>query len=125
MARTIGVLMIVATASFALASIIHFGVSIPLGVTTVHDPFAGAKVPEAIIAAVLAAGTVLFLTRAPAARPVALITTAFAFVGTVLGLHFTLGSGRTGDIAYHLTVLTLLAVILILLAVRRRARHTP
>jgi hypothetical protein len=122
MTRAIGVLMIVATASFTLASIIHFGVRIPLGVTTVHDPFAGAKVPEAIIAAALATGTVFYLTRTPAARPVALITTAFAFLGTVVGLHFTLGSGRTADLTYHFTVLTLLAAILILLAFNRRPR---
>lgn len=122
MTRTIAVLMAVATASFTLASIIHFGVPIPLGVTTVHDPFAGAKIPEAVIAAALATGTIVFLTRTPAARPVALTTTAFAFLGTVAGLYFTLSSGRTGDVTYHFTALALLAAILILLTIHRRIR---
>lgn len=115
------VLLIVATLSFALASIIHFDVPVPLGVTTVRDPFAGAAVPEAVIAAILATGTVALLTGSSAGRPIALVTTSVALAGTALGLSITLRTGRTGDIAYHIAVFALLTVIIALLAVRGAA----
>ena len=54
--RVIAGLMLVEAVTLAIASIVHFGVVIPLGVVTLDDPFAGAKIPEAIIAVVVGVG---------------------------------------------------------------------
>lgn len=99
---------------------IHAGIAIPLGVTTVSDPFPGAVIPEAVIALVVAAGAVAVLTRRPAAWGISVTATLFALLGTALGLTFTLGSGRTGDIAYHAGILAVLAVTLALLLLPTR-----
>lgn len=50
-----GLLMALTAAAFAIVSVIHFGVHVPVGFTTVSDPFPGAAPPEAVIAVVLAA----------------------------------------------------------------------
>lgn len=114
-----GVLMAFTAVTFGMASLVHFGVPVPLGLTTVHDPFPGAKFPELIIGVVLLAGAIPVLTRARYARPIGLATTGFATAGTITGLNFTLGSGRTGDLVYHFGVLALLVLTLVLLSVRR------
>ena len=113
--RALGVLIAGAAVSFAVASVIHAGVAIPLGVTRVSDPFPGAVVPEAVIAVAVAGGALAVLTRRPAARGIAVTTTLFALLGTTLGLTITLESARTGDVAYHVGILVVLAVILGLL----------
>ena len=51
----------------------------------------------------------------PARWGVALGTTLFALLATGFGLTITLGSGRTGDIAYHLSIFAVLAVTVVLL----------
>ncbi|MEV6848022.1 hypothetical protein [Actinoplanes sp. NPDC051411] len=112
------ILMAVAALSFAVASLIHFGVDVPLGFTTVRDPFDGAAPPEAVIGAVMAIGAVFGRHRG-----VALGVTVFATLGTVLGLTITVASGRTGDIAYHVSILGTLVVIIALLI--RTGRRTP
>lgn len=115
-----GVLMALATAAFAVASIVHFGVDVPVGVATLSDSFPGAAAPEAVIAAVLAIGAAAVLTRRAKSRGIALGTTSFALLATVYGLSITLNSTRTGDVAYHLGILAVLLVILGLLLVPGR-----
>ncbi|WP_329245267.1 hypothetical protein OG417_49345 [Actinoallomurus sp. NBC_01490] len=110
-----GVLMALAAAAFVVASVIHFGADIPIGFTTVSDSFSGAATPEAVIAAVVAIGATAVLTRRTRSRGVALGTTSFALLGTAYGLTVTLNSTRTGDVAYHLGILTTLLIILGLL----------
>jgi hypothetical protein len=97
------------------ASLIHFGVRLPLAVTTVHDPDAGAAVPEAVIAIVLAGGAAVVLTSRRARWSIALATALFALLGVCVGLRFTLISARTGDIFYHLTLLASLLTLVTLL----------
>jgi hypothetical protein len=126
--RAIALLMACETATLVLASLLHFGVTIRLGGLSVHDPFSGAAVPEAIIATALACGTVGVLTRPAAAWPLALGTTVFAVLGFLVGLRFTVfggGPARIGDIAYHLTGLALLltTITLVLSPAGRRALH--
>jgi hypothetical protein len=116
-----GMLMALAAAAFAIMSIVHFGVDLPVGFTTISDPFPGAAAPEAVIAAVVAIGATAALTRRPKSRGIALGTTSFAFLGTVYGLNITLNSTRTGDIAYHLSILATLLIILGLLLVPARS----
>ncbi|MFC0555694.1 hypothetical protein ACFFHJ_32820 [Planotetraspora thailandica] len=103
-------------------SVIHFGVDIPVGFTTISDPFAGAAPPEAVISGVMAVGATAVFTRRTTTRRVALGTTLFALLGTAYGLTITLDSTRTGDLAYHLGILaTLLAILGLLLVPARRA----
>lgn len=122
--RGVGVLMAIAAVTFGIASAVHFGGTVPLGFVTVHDPFPGAKFPEMIIGAVLAAGSIPVLARVRFARVIGLLATGFAVIGTVAGLHFTLGSGRTGDLEYHVGVLTLLVVTFALLYLPRATRRS-
>ena len=114
-ARAIGLLMALAAVTLAAASLIHFGVAIPLGVATISDPFAGAAIPEAVLAVVLGAGAVTVLTRAIRPWPIALGTTLFTLAGTLFGLTITLGRGEAGDIAYHLTLVAMLVATVVLL----------
>ncbi len=120
-----GVLMALAAAAFAIASIVHFGVDIPVGFATISDSFPGAAPPEAVIAAVVAIGATAVLTRPTKSRGIALGTTSFALLGTVYGLNITLNSTRTGDVAYHLSILTTLVIILGLLLVPGRSDIQP
>ena len=113
----IGVLLTVGAVTLGLASAIHFGV--PL---IVQDPFAGAAIPEAILAFILAVGAAAVWSRHGAAWGVALGTTLFTLAGVGFGFSLTLASARSGDIAYHAALLTLLvtAALLLLTPVARR-----
>jgi hypothetical protein len=73
-----------------------------------------AGIAEAIIGVVLLYGIAALLRRSAHAREVALATIAFAIVGFIVGLTFTLRGGDTIDIAYHATVLPLLVVTLLI-----------
>lgn len=108
-------LMLVATVAFAIASLIHSGTEIALGPIMIEDPFSGAAIPEAVIAIVLGIGSLSILARWPARWGVALAAAVFAFFLTVYGLTVTAGSGRTGDITFHIAVLVPLGVIVGLL----------
>lgn len=121
-----GALLCVAAATLGVASLLHFGVAIPLGATTISDPFAGAAIPEAVLAVVVAAGAVAALTRVAAARWLAPAATLVALAGTLYGLTVTLRRGEPGDIAYHLALLTTLVVsaVLLLGALRGRPART-
>ena len=117
--------MALAAAAFAIVSIVHFGVDIPVGFTTVSDSFPGAAPPEAVIAAVVAIGAAAVLAPHTRSRAIALGTTSFALLGTVYGLNITLNSTRSGDVAYHLSILSTLLIILGLLLVPGRSDAPP
>jgi hypothetical protein len=116
----IGVLLTVGAVTLGLASAIHFGV--PL---IVQDPFPGAAVPDAILAVVLAVGAASVWSRIGAAWGVAIATTLFGLAGVGFGFSLTVGTGRTGDIAYHASLLAVLmaaALLLLTPAARRTLR---
>ena len=119
----VALLMAVASLTFIMASLVHFGDRIPLGVVSLDDPFRNAAIPEGIIAAVMVVGLVGLLAGT---WWLALAATLFATAGTVLGLSIVLSSaaGRTGDIAYHVSVLTVLVVTVGLLVTPRARVHT-
>jgi hypothetical protein len=117
-----GVLLSAAAVTLAVASLLHFGVAIPLGARTISDPFAGAAIPEAVIAVLLAVGALTMLARLAKARWLAPAATLFALAGTVYGLTVTLRRGQVGDIAYHLALLTMLVASAVLLLVALRPR---
>jgi multisubunit Na+/H+ antiporter MnhF subunit len=78
----------------------------------------GAGVAEALICLALLAG-VWRLVRSPVrGRAGALAALAFAILGFIVGLSFTLGSGDTIDLAYHLAMLPVLLATAALLARR-------
>ena len=124
--RPIGVLMLLEAATFATASLTHFDVGIPLGVTTIPgEPFTGAAIPEAVIAGVLLGGALALLARPPGGWGLALTTTLFALAGVIVGLSFIVrGSvSRPGDLVYHLTIFVALLItvgVLLTPAARRR-----
>src|SRR6266498_1912254 len=101
----IGGLTLVATA----------GVALVLGPLTINDPFAGAAIPEAILAVVLGIGSAGWLARWPVGRWLARATTVFALLVTLYGLTVTAGAARTGDVTYHLSILVVLSVLAVLL----------
>lgn len=111
----IRILMILAALTLFAASAVHAGLLGPL------DPFEGAALPEALIGAVLMAGFLGALVWWPRSWPIAVGATAFAILGTVVGMRFTLPRGEPGDIAYHVGLLgTLLVLAALLLQWRRR-----
>ena len=106
--------MVAEALTFATASLLHFGTTLSLGFATIHDPFRGAAVPEAIIAAALVGGAVIVLAAPHGSWGVALTTTLFATAGVIIGLSFILGGSvsRPGDLLYHILILVaLLATI--------------
>jgi hypothetical protein len=117
--RTIGMLMGFVAATLAIGSFVHLAGFTPSGA---KPPFQAdhAGIAELIIGLVLAYGAVIFLRAGTHARTAALATTAFAIVGFLVGLRFTLSGGDVPDVAYHAIMLPILALILI--AVVRGAR---
>jgi len=118
--------MAVATLTLAMASVIHFGNTVALGIATIHDPFSGAALPEAIIAGVIAAGVLSVVARRTAPTWwVALTTSLFALAGVILGLVIFLRGSvpRPGDVVDHLSILVelLVTVGLILMPATRQA----
>ena len=114
-------LMLLEAATLAIASAVHFGVVIRLGFITLDDPFAGARIPEAVIAAVVAIAALSLLTRWAGAWWLALTATIFAVIGVLVGIRFTLtGAGSLpGDLIYHGFLLAALLLTLALLLLRR------
>jgi hypothetical protein len=111
----IGGLILVATVAFALASLIHFGVALVLGPLTIDAPFAGAAIPEAVLALLLCLGLAGWFACWPAGRGLALATTVFALLVTLYGLTVTVRSARSGDVTYHVSILVVLAALAVLL----------
>ena len=126
---TIAGLMLVEAVTLAMASIVHFGVVIPLGVVTLDDPFAGARIPEAIIAIVVAVAAISLLTGWAGAWWLALLATLFAIAGVLVGISIVLSGtvSRAGDLVYHSSLLVALLLTVGLLATpaaRRGSRRS-
>jgi len=119
----IGVLMSAAAVTLAVASLLHWGVAIPLGTATISDPFRAAAIPEAVIAVVVGSGAVSVLTRRPPAWWLALAATVLGVLGTAYGLTVTVRRGQPGDIAYHVSRLSVLAAAAGLLLTPRARRE--
>src|SRR2546423_14223990 len=78
----VGRLMLAEAVTFAIASILHFGVA---------ESFIAAAIPEAIIAVVLAVGAVSIMRRPAGSWWIAMGTTLFALAGVIIGLSVILG----------------------------------
>jgi hypothetical protein len=116
----IGGLMLAEAVTFAIASIVHFGVL---------ESFIGAAIPEGIIAVVLGAGAIGVRRRPAGSWWLALTTTLFALAGVIIGLSVILGGrvSRPYDLAYHAGIFVALVITLGLLLtpmVRRVLRRS-
>ena len=107
--------MLAEAVTFAIASILHFGVL---------ESFIGAAIPEAIIAVVLGAGAIAVMRRPASTWWLALTTTLFALAGVIIGLSVILRShvSRTVDLTYHASVFVALIITIGLLLTPRVRR---
>jgi hypothetical protein len=119
-----GSVMAVASLTLFGASAVHLGLTVPLGVVTISDPFRGAAVPEVILGVVLGSGSAAAVIGRRNGRAIALGSTAFTLLVVLYGLSITLRSGRDGDVAYHLTLLLILLIAIGLLLIERARRRS-
>ena len=104
--------------TLAVISPLHLSGALGGGTKPFNPTAAG--IAEALIAAVLTAGA-LALARDTARSPgAAIAATAFAIIGFLVGLSFTVRGGDAIDIAYHATMLPLLLLTLAILFQNRR-----
>jgi hypothetical protein len=121
--RRIGLAMGLEALTLAVMAFLHLAGSLGGGLNSFSAPDAG--VAEAVICIVLAYGAVRLARGAPRARAIAIMSTAVAIVGFVIGLGSTLRGGDAVDIAYHVTMLPLLVLTLRALLRRPAKRTTP
>ncbi len=119
--EVIGGLMLAEAVTFAVASILHFGVL---------ESFIGAAIPEAIIAVLLAGGAMGVMRRPAGSWGLAMTTTLFALAGVIIGLSVILRGrvSRPADLVYHASIFVALLITIGLLltpAVQRVLRRQP
>lgn len=102
--RGIAGLMIVASLTLIGASIIHFGFTAPI----IMDPFGAAAIPEAVLGGIMGVGAIALSSGRAGSWEVAVACTVLTILLTLYGFSTTLGGGRVGDTAYHVTLLVLL-----------------
>lgn len=106
--------LLIESATLAVFAVLHLTGTLRIGASTSY----GAGVAEALICLALACGA-FALARSPArGRRAALAALGFAIFGFSVGLSFTIGSGDTIDLAYHLAMLPVLIATALLLAVQ-------
>ncbi|MGH2364188.1 MAG: hypothetical protein ACRDHX_05990 [Chloroflexota bacterium] len=113
-------LMLVTAGTLIAASLVHFGVGAPLGLT---DPFQAAAVPELVLGLLLALGTAFLITGRPGGREMAVAVAVFTLLLSAYGFYTTLRTVRTGDIAYHIVLIVLLVGIIAGLCISSPATH--
>jgi hypothetical protein len=117
-AKRIAILMGLAAATLAVISPLHLSGVLGGGAKPFNPTAAG--IAEAVIGVVLILGAVDVIRRGDDGRNAAITATAFAVIGFLVGLGFTLRGGDAIDIAYHLTLLPLLILTLVALLRGRR-----
>jgi hypothetical protein len=96
--------------TLAVMSALHL-TGILAGATRPYSPTA-AGIAEAVICVVLTVGAAAIACRTRRGRATAVVTLAFAILGVLAGLTFTIRGGGAIDIAYHATILPLLLITL-------------
>lgn len=119
--RPIAFAMGLEAATLAVMALLHLAGSLGGSLSSFSAPEAG--IAEAVICIVLAYGATGLMKGRPRARAVAIAATVFALAGFVVGLAETIRGGQALDIAYHVTMLPLLALTLRAL-VRRPTQGT-
>lgn len=108
--RRIAFAMGLEAATLAAMALLHIAGSLGGSLSSFSAPDAG--IAEAVICIVLAYGATGLMKGRPRARAVAIAATVFAIAGFVVGLAETVRGGQALDIAYHVTMLPLLALTL-------------
>jgi phosphatidylserine synthase len=103
--QRIRVFLLVETAAFAAAALVHFGL-------LVHGyEHRQARVAESVIALVLLAGLVLSWVRPTSTREAGIAAQGFALLGTLVGI-FTIivgvGPRTAPDVVYHIAIVAVL-----------------
>ncbi len=116
--------MAVEAATVGAFAVLHLSGALRIGSS--GRPSYGAGVAEALICITLVAGAWALVRSGSATargRRAALGALAFAIFGFLVGLSFTVGSGDTIDLAYHLVMLPVLVATAALLTVPPPARR--
>jgi hypothetical protein len=109
--------MLVEMITFIIAALVHFGI-LPAG----YD-HRNAGIAETVLAVVLATGLAFSLGRPRSAVAAGLWAQGIALVGTIVGIitiAIGVGPGTIPDVAYHVTIVVVLAAGLVI-ASRARA----
>jgi hypothetical protein len=130
-ASVLGVLALVYAVTFAIGSLLHRGVRIPLGFALLTEPrILPATIVEGICALALAVAAYSLLARRPWAWAAAVAGHAVALAGVMLGIAATAAPGRGPstelNTIYHRVMLVALAASLLALmtpAVRAALRR--
>jgi hypothetical protein len=103
-------------ATLAVMSILHLTGILAGGRRPFRPTDAG--IAEAVICGVLLCGAAALVRDPLRGRLIALAALAFAILGVIAGLSFTVRGGVAIDIAYHATLLPLLLITLLAVANR-------
>jgi len=104
--RIVALVLLVVAGSLVIASTLHLAGLVHGQGGSFDADHAG--IAEAIIGAVLIGAAITMWRALAHARTVGLAGAAFAIVGFLVGLRFTLTGGHLPDIAYHLIGLSIL-----------------
>lgn len=118
--RAVALAMTLESAALATMSALHLSGALTGG-SEPFDPHR-AGIAEAIICVVLAVGAVALARRSQGARQTAAAAVVFAVLGFCVGLYFTVQAGDAIDVAFHATMLPLLALTLTVLLRGARPR---
>ena len=119
--RLIATVMGLEALTLAVISALHLS-GVLGGGTKPFNP-AAAGTAEAVIGVVLVLGALALGRDTARGRAAAVAATAFAIVGFLVGLSFTLRGGDAIDVAYHAVMLPLLLLTMAAL-LRRRPTHS-
>lgn len=119
-ARRLAVVIGCEAAALAVMSALHLSGAVAGGSPPFKPHEAG--IHEAVICAVLAAGAAILARRSSGSRPAAAVAVSLAILGFCIGLYFTVQGGDPIDLAFHATMLPLLALTLTALLVAPRPR---
>lgn len=116
------ILVVANAVAFLVASVIHFGVRIPLGFTTLDDAtILPAAIAEAVIGVAFVLAALEVFARRRAAWSATLGAHLFGVVGVLVGLGVTLndsGDSSPTNLLFHELILPVLVVGLLLLLTR-------
>ena len=118
--RAVAPAMALEAAALATMSALHLSGALTGGPKPFNHNHAG--IAEAIICVALAAGAIALVRRSPGSWRVAAGAVGFAIFGFFVGLYFSLQGGDPMDLAFHATMLPLLAITLTALLLRTQPR---
>ncbi|HLI00232.1 MAG TPA: hypothetical protein VKV06_05560 [Acidimicrobiales bacterium] len=115
--RRLALLLTAQAATLAVMSALHLSGALDRGSLAL-----GAGTAEGVLCLVLLLGASALARRGAAGRPAALIALGVTILGFIYGLSITTQSGTAIDIAYHATMLPILAATFGIVASRPASR---